>query len=121
MESSSIPDTDITASSFADTTPTNPADYFAPKKARLNGPVVWCANQSEQNANQWLQIDLGAVKTVSGVAIQGQWKRRVKTYKISYSLDKTAWTVYKEDGSTTDQVMYLSTAARGHLAGGSFA
>lgn len=61
--------------------------------ARLNKqpyqgkPGAWCA--IENNVNQWISVDLGSIKTITGVATQGrsdcdQW---VTKYVISYSDD----------------------------------
>ena len=71
--------------------------YHAAKLGRLNlkakaGNVgAWCV--LTRDANQWLQIDLGAGTTVTKVATQGrqdsdQW---VTSYAISYSPVKSSW------------------------------
>ena len=72
-------------------------NYYAAKLGRLNleakaGNVgAWCV--LTRDANQWLQIDLGAGTTVTKVATQGrqdsdQW---VTSYAISYSPVKSNW------------------------------
>ncbi|XP_066275207.1 uncharacterized protein [Branchiostoma lanceolatum] len=87
MESGAVPDSHITASS------THP--HCATNKARLHAAGAWCAN-SPLNTNQWLQVDVGAETTVTGVITQGrpvgnQW---VKSYKLRFSRDGTTWSTY---------------------------
>ncbi|XP_077973588.1 lactadherin-like [Styela clava] len=93
MKSNDIPDEKITASSFVD-------HRLAPHFARLDSRVrlstsskemtevgSWCPKTN--NVGEWIQIDLGATKSVAGVVIQGRPKHQrgnqnwVKTFKIS--------------------------------------
>ena len=66
---------------------------------RLNAWSAWCAKTNA--GNDWLQIDMGTVKYVCGVGLQGkeegtdEW---TKTYKVGLSVDGTTWTPYKENG-----------------------
>ncbi|XP_033107775.1 uncharacterized protein LOC117109513 isoform X2 [Anneissia japonica] len=92
MESGAIPSASIKASS----------EYNAqhgPRRARLNlvpdsdGIGAWAAKTSDHN--QWIQVDLGKIRQVSGVVTQGrngytpgQW---VQSYKVSYSIDSNNW------------------------------
>ncbi|KAL9962770.1 hypothetical protein ACROYT_G031908 [Oculina patagonica] len=76
--------------------------------ARLNNRAfpgvhygAWCALN---NTGQWLQIDLGYLHVVTGVATQGRnsslhhmW---VKTYELSFSKDGKTFEVYKENNIT---------------------
>ena len=50
------------------------------------------------SSNQWLQINLGEITAVTKVATQGRYNSedRVKTYKLSYSIDGIHWTWYKQ-------------------------
>jgi hypothetical protein len=64
----------------------------------------WSARHNDNQ--QWVQIDLLQITTVTGVATQGrngvdQW---VTTYKIEYSTNGVTWSVYKEDGK--DKVFF---------------
>ena len=68
---------------------------------------TWC---TLNNTGQWLQIDLGYLHVVTGVATQGRnstlehmW---VKTYQLSFSKDGKKWEVYKENNIT--QVSFAS-------------
>merc|ERR1719355_379653 len=55
-------------------------------RSMLDSPQAWSARWNR--VGQWMQIDLGAVKTVSGVVTQGrrqgQWVTR---YYVKYSTD----------------------------------
>ncbi|EDO36165.1 predicted protein, partial [Nematostella vectensis] len=65
-----IPDESITASSFSD-------DTHKPARARLDQDASgqqatsWCAK--DNNKEQWLQVDLVAVRKVTHLATQGQF------------------------------------------------
>ena len=103
LEDKRIPDSAFTAS----------GSYNAnhrPSLARLNllsdGKHVgaWCPKH--KSSNQWLQIDLGEITAVTKVATQGRYttEDRVKTYKLSYSVDGIHWTWYKQ--RAVDKVLY---------------
>lgn len=67
-------------------------------KGRLNGGEAWCAADSSNK--EYLEIDLGEVRTISRVASQGHpllsyW---VKVYKLSYSTDRTFWRLALMEG-----------------------
>ncbi|XP_019623436.1 PREDICTED: lactadherin-like [Branchiostoma belcheri] len=98
MESGAIPNDRITASSY----------YYdaahAPYRARLNGVAgVGSWSVRYNRIGEWLQVDLGEMKTVTGTIIQGrhhhtnQW---VTSYKLQYSADGLSWITYaSSDGS----------------------
>ena len=72
----------------------------SPSDGRLKGSNAWIPATNNDN-NDFLQIDLGSLYFVCGVATQGNpnndhW---TKTYKIKTSLDNVVWTVYSEGGS----------------------
>ena len=48
------------------------------------------------DVNQWLQIKLSQIFQVTGVATQGRadYAQWVKSYKLQYSTDGSAWTYY---------------------------
>ena len=99
MESGSIPDSKITASSEKNAS-------TAANNGRLNytsGPS-WCAATSD--SNPYLQIDLQTLHIICAVSTQGnsqadQW---VKTYTLQSSIDGSTWTDYTELGQV--KVMY---------------
>ncbi|XP_019626183.1 PREDICTED: uncharacterized protein LOC109471335 [Branchiostoma belcheri] len=93
MESGAIPDDSITASSFVGAT-------LEPYRARLNGVAGNGGWAVQTNViGEWLQVDLGEMKLITGTITQGrafgrdleQW---VKSYKIQHSADGAAWTTY---------------------------
>jgi RHS repeat-associated protein len=57
-----------------------------------SGSANWSAGTN--NANQYLQIDLGVVKSVDGIATQGRFNtdQWVTSYKVAYSVDGANWT-----------------------------
>ena len=83
-----VPDAQITASS-------NYLSYY-PRKGRLNGDSGWC-QQSSKITDNYIQVDMGAGRTVCGVATQGKANGSfIKSYRLSFSTDGTSWTAYKE-------------------------
>ena len=83
-----VPDAQITASS-------NYLSYY-PHKGRLNGDSGWC-QQSSKITDNYIQVDMGAGRTVCGVATQGKANGSfLKSYRVSFSTDGTCWTAYKE-------------------------
>ena len=107
MESGSIADSQITASSEYDI-------YHSPKRARLHtkeaglaiGTGAWASLTSD--LNQWLQVDFGKITPVTHVATQGrnsyspgQW---VTKYKLQFSDDGASFLFYKRQGESSDAV-----------------
>ncbi|XP_028395369.1 uncharacterized protein LOC114519442 isoform X2 [Dendronephthya gigantea] len=66
---------------------------FSASKGRLNGADSWRPASNDQN--QWLQVDLGKKELVTAIATQGFGNSWVKTYSISYGVDKENLTSYK--------------------------
>ena len=72
----------------------------SPSDGRLNGSNAWIPATNNDN-NDFLQIDLGSLYFVCGVATQGNpnndyW---TKKYKIKTSLDNVWGAFYSEGGS----------------------
>ena len=92
MESGSIPDSNITASSILNSG--TPA-----KNGRLNFAAgsSWCAATSD--SNPYLQIDLQTLHFICAVSAQGnsQADEWVETYTLQTSTDGTNWTDYTDD------------------------
>ncbi|XP_031549039.1 uncharacterized protein LOC116286593 [Actinia tenebrosa] len=100
MEDSRIPDSALTASSSR-------GHQFSPANARLNhhlGQGAWCSK--ENTSGQYLQIDLGLLYRVKGVALQAKTKTQslndtkawVKKFTLKYSRDGGQWNEYFENG-----------------------
>ena len=71
-----------------------------PSNGRLNGASAWIPS-SNNNNNDYLQIDLGSVYVVCAVATQGNPSANdwTKTYKIETSLDNVNWQWYQENNA----------------------
>lgn len=99
MENGQIQDAKITASSEW-------ADNHGATNARLNRPAQsgttggWSAQVND--ASQWIQADLGGVKSVTGVKIQGRnaYDQWVTKFKVQYSNDGNSWT-FVENGKVS--------------------
>ena len=92
MQSGSIPNNSITASSELNVT--TPA-----KNGRLNYTAgsSWCATTND--SNPYLQIDLQTLYIICAVSTQGnsQADEWVTTYILQSSRDGKTWTDYEED------------------------
>ncbi|XP_032219737.2 neuropilin-2 isoform X2 [Nematostella vectensis] len=104
MEDGRIPSAQITASSFT-------GDHVA-HSGRLNqltksnnGSVTWGAWCTDLlDDKQYLQVDLGQVRNISGVATQGYSRGGwVTEYIIRYSMDGKDWDIYRENN--TDEAL----------------
>ena len=83
-----IPDAHITASSYF-------LSYYA-HMGRLNGVKGWC-QKTTAITNDYIQVDMGALHTVCAIATQGKKNESfVKSYKLSFSIDESSWSVYQE-------------------------
>uniref|UniRef100_A0A8C3AQ23 Neuropilin n=1 Tax=Cyclopterus lumpus TaxID=8103 RepID=A0A8C3AQ23_CYCLU len=103
MVSGQISDAHIGASSYAD------RGWVAENARLLTGRSGWTGQQTKQPfRNEWLQVDLGQDKMVSGVVIQGGKHRDrnvfMKRFKVGHSLDGDEWTVVKEDNTTKPKI-----------------
>ena len=96
MESRSIPDNKITASS----------ENAAAKNGRLNSGSSWCAGTSD--SNPYLQIDLQTLHIICAVSTQGnsQTDQWVKAYTLQLSTTGSTWTDYKEGGQVKVKSYY---------------
>lgn len=104
MESGKITDGQISASSRHN-------DAGAAIMGRLHnedGSGAWTA--ATNDANQWLQVDLGSYYTrVTRVAMQGRYGELIQwvtEYKLQHSQDGVNFQYYREQGQTTDKVIY---------------
>ena len=91
-----IPDDRITASSSF-------GSNYQPYYGRLNGrrgvADAWCPN-TENDRTDYLQVDMGAVRSVCAVATQGATGRSwVTSFKLKLSLDGTTFNYCMEDNA----------------------
>ncbi|KAM3866381.1 neuropilin-1a-like [Diretmus argenteus] len=103
MVSGQISDAQISASSHAD------RGWVAENARLLTGRSGWTQQQTKQPfRNEWLQVDLGQDKLVTGVVIQGGKHRDrnvfMKRFKVGYSQDGDEWTMVKEDNTTRPKI-----------------
>ncbi|XP_057301129.1 uncharacterized protein LOC130635707 [Hydractinia symbiolongicarpus] len=97
IENKRVPDGAMTASSSVN-------KWHGPHQARLNlkssrkGVGAWCAGI--QDKNQFLQVDLGIMKTVKKLDVQGRdspYAKYVTKFNIEYSEDNISWVPYVDD------------------------
>ena len=84
--------------------------------ARSGKAGSWSVKKND--VNQWLQIDLGTLTTVTKVATQGrqdasQW---VKSYSLSHSLAGSYWVQYTVRGKKKVNKFLLSDSKLLHVA-----
>ena len=78
--------------------------------ARLDRPAGsgrtggWSAKTND--ANQWIQVDFGDMKSVSGIVMQGRsdYDQWVTKYKVQYSNDGVTWQFVKDANQINDKV-----------------
>ena len=93
-----IPNTAFTAKSMlgSDYQP-----FYGRLQKNSNG---WCSNRGT-SVSEYIQVDLGTVKAVTGVAIQGEGGANdgdnyVTKFKLQYSIDNLNWNYYIETGAS---------------------
>ena len=97
-------------SSFSATSKYGVDDTYTASNVRLNGTSAWIPSHNN-NANDYLQIDLGYEFIICAVATQGnpkvpganEWTTK---YKIQLSLNGITFVTYKEHN--TDKVGFIS-------------
>ncbi|XP_041043228.1 discoidin, CUB and LCCL domain-containing protein 1 isoform X1 [Carcharodon carcharias] len=113
MELGHIAEHQINATSFWQWTDENgQVTSWSPGKARLNVPGPgWAA--AEDSSQQWLEIDLGERKFLTGIITTGSTLPRflfyVETYKVSFSEDGQKWKVYKESNNNFERIFEGNT------------
>ncbi|KAM5291427.1 lactadherin isoform 1-T1 [Glossophaga mutica] len=103
-----ITDAQITASSTYKTWGLSSFSWH-PFYARLDKQGKFNAWTAERNsASEWLQIDLGSQKQVTGIITQGARDfghiQYVASYKVAHSDDGFTWTEYKDEGAEDSKV-----------------
>eukprot|EP00058_Branchiostoma_floridae_P017130 XP_002602618.1 hypothetical protein BRAFLDRAFT_81900 [Branchiostoma floridae] len=90
MVSGAIADSQLTASSAQ--------PGYEAFKARINGTRSW--HMAQLDTQQWLQVDLGQLKIVTGIQTQGKWGGRVTSYRLLFHGQDMAgnWTAYTQLG-----------------------
>ncbi|KAM9311100.1 lactadherin isoform 2-T2 [Gastrophryne carolinensis] len=108
MKSRLIPDKQITASSVFKTWGID-AFTWHPHYARLDKigkSNAWTALENTQS--EWLQVDLGFVKKITGIVTQGAKDfgniQYVESFKVAYSNDGSTWNIYQDKRAKQDKV-----------------
>ena len=99
VENSIIPNSNITVGGGR--------QYYPPYQARLNHVQGWCALTDKQYTEVYLQVDIGYVALVTGVATQGDpvyepnyWE----TFKLQFSYDGSKFADVEAEGSSAVRV-----------------
>ena len=84
----------------------NKKETFGPHLARLHNTHSWCGGSTM--SSDYIQVDLGSIKTISGVATQvfsGQRSilHNIQRFYISYSVDGKIWKEHRGYGSTRQE------------------
>jgi len=100
LEDGRIKDNQITASSHWDNHEASGA-RLNNKYKYVNNKISWGAWCTDvKDTHQYLSVDLGHVRAISGVATQGAiLKSFVKNYKMNYSLDGQEWKMFVQNGA----------------------
>nr|AAA39534.1 milk fat globule membrane protein E8 [Mus musculus domesticus] len=104
LKNNTIPDSQMSASSSYKTWNLRAFGWY-PHLGRLDnqGKInAWTAQSN--SAKEWLQVDLGTQRQVTGIITQGARDfghiQYVESYKVAHSDDGVQWTVYEEQGSS---------------------
>ncbi|XP_055479565.1 lactadherin isoform X1 [Psammomys obesus] len=104
LKNNTIPDSKMTASSSYKTWNLRAFGWY-PHLGRLDmqGKInAWTAQSN--SAKEWLQVDLGTQKQVTGIITQGARDfghiQYVASYKVAHSNDGMKWTMYEEQGTS---------------------
>lgn len=108
LKDNTIPNKQITASSYYKTWGLSAFSWF-PYYARLDNQGKFNAWTAQTNsASEWLQIDLGSQKRVTGIITQGARDfghiQYVAAYKVAYGDDGVTWTEYKDPGAKESKI-----------------
>ncbi|XP_025774913.1 lactadherin [Puma concolor] len=108
MKDNTIPDRQITASSIYRTWGLNAFSWY-PFYARLDKQGKFNAWTAQTNdASEWLQVDLGTQRQVTGIITQGARDfghiQYVAAYKVAYSNNSMNWTEYRDQGALDSKI-----------------
>ncbi|XP_065054894.1 uncharacterized protein LOC135683537 isoform X1 [Rhopilema esculentum] len=97
FENGKLPDSAFTASASH--------RYWPPEKARRSGSKGWCLPSKTSGKNEYLQIDLGKIKTVGKLKMQGASSDYVSAFRLFYSDDGKNWKGYSSDDDVDKSYM----------------
>ena len=96
MKSGKVPNSAITATTSFD-------QYHGPERARLDtvksGSYAGAWIPQSQDTGEWIQVDLGKITKITGLATQGRQdaKQWVKSYSITYSVEGGPFLPYNDN------------------------
>ena len=94
-----IPDVKITASTIHDALTSNPFYAYYGRLNENRGRGAWCP-KTPYDRTDYLQVDMGVVRSVCAVATQGdRYGHRTTSYKLHVSLDGASWDTYEENNA----------------------
>ena len=73
------------------------SSYYDPYRAKMSELSAWCTKKDDNNMNQWLMVDLGVNKIITGLATKGYATRQTTSLFIEYSKDQSSWSTYQEE------------------------
>ena len=82
----------------------------------IGNGLAWCGTASLPR--DYLQVDVGAVKIISGIALQGDGAaedHHVTKFKVEYSSNGATWKTYKESGSADKELDSYNTKKSQHV------
>ena len=72
---------------------------YHPYNGRLNGETGWCQGTSTIS-DDYLQVDMGTIRTVCAVATQGkEGPSYVTSYRLSLSTNGVNWSTYQDENA----------------------
>ena len=104
MRTGKIPDNKITSNYVFE----GNAGAFGPQNARLHNSQSWCGGSAM--SSDYIQVDLGSIKTISGIVTQTYSHSRtylhpIQRFYITYSEDGATWKEYQGHGSTRKELV----------------
>lgn len=81
------------------------ASLYAPSFARLHNTKAWCSGST---LSDYIQVDLGSIKSITGLATQPFTDRHIMhniiRFYLTYSKDGVTWKEYMEYGNTRKEL-----------------
>ena len=95
---------------------TNANDREASSGRLIGSGKAWCGTASLPK--DYLQVDVGAVKVIAGIALQGNGVAQghhVTRFKVQYSANGTIWKTYTESGGADKELNGFNTKESKHV------
>ncbi|KAM6428063.1 discoidin, CUB and LCCL domain-containing protein 1-like isoform 2-T2 [Liasis olivaceus] len=79
--------------------------WAAERAAFASDGLSWAADHS--SANEWLEIDLGGKRNITGIITKGsshKYNYYVKSYQVQFSRDGKNWKIYKSSSTNEEKI-----------------